>query len=45
MKLNNTLIVTLPDFARHFNFAEFWEKRIQFVRDMHPQKVYYWNEE
>lgn len=45
MKLNNTLIVTLPDFARHFNFAEFWEKRLQFVRDMHPQKVYYWNEE
>lgn len=44
MKLNNTLIVTLPDFARHFSFAEFWENRRQFVRDMHPQRVYYWNE-
>lgn len=45
MKLNNTLIVTLPDFARHFSFAEFWENRRQFVRDMHPQKVYYWSDE
>ena len=45
MKLNNTLIVTLPDFARHFDFAEFWDNRRQFVRDMSPQKVYYWNEQ
>ena len=44
MKLRNTLIVTLPDFAKHFNFPEFWENRKQFVRDMHPDKVYYWNE-
>lgn len=45
MKLDNTLIVTLPDFARHFSFAEFWENRRQFVRDMSPQRVYYWSEE
>lgn len=44
MKLKNTLIVTLPDFARHFSFAEFWANRRQFVRDMHPSKVYYWSE-
>lgn len=45
MKLNNTLIVTLPDFARHFTFAEFWANRRQFVRDMHPSRVYYWSNE
>lgn len=45
MKLQNSLIVTLPDFAKHFEYAEFWENRAQFVRDMHPSKVYYWNEE
>ena len=45
MKLNNTLIVTLPDFARHFCFAEFWANRRQFVRDMHPSRVYYWSSE
>ncbi len=45
MKLNNHLIVTLPDFARHFSFLDFWENRSQFVRDMHPDKVYYWNDE
>lgn len=45
MKLNNTLIVTLPDFARHFSFIEFWENRRQFVRDMNPQRVYYWSKE
>lgn len=44
MKLRNTLIVTLPDFSRQFNFPEFWENRRQFVRDMHPDKVYYWSE-
>lgn len=45
MKLNNHLIVTLTDFKRHFNSSEFWENRRQFVRDMHPDKVYYWNNE
>lgn len=45
MKLNNTLIVTLPDFARHFTFTEFWANRRQFVRDMHPSRVYYWSSE
>lgn len=45
MKLQDSLIVTLPDFAKHFDYAEFWENRAQFVRDMHPSKVYYWDEE
>lgn len=45
MKLKNNLIVTLPDFAKYFDYNEFWEKRRQFVRDMHPSKVYYWNDE
>ena len=45
MKLKNNLIVTLPDFARYFDYTEFWENRRQFVRDMHPSKVYYWNNE
>ncbi len=44
MILNNHLIVTLPDFVRNFSFTEFWIKRKQFVRDMHPDKVYYWNQ-
>lgn len=45
MKLNNHLIVTLSDFARHFDFAQFWLNRRQFVRDMGPDKVYYWSDE
>lgn len=45
MKLNNNLIVTLSDFARYFDYSSFWENRKQFVRDMHPNKVYYWNKE
>lgn len=45
MKQNNHLIVTLTDFKRHFSSSEFWENRRQFVRDMHPDKVYYWNDE
>lgn len=45
MKLKNNLIVTLPDFAKYFDYNEFWENRRQFVRDMHPSKVYYWNKE
>lgn len=44
MVLNNHLIATLPDFVRNFRFSEFWIKRKQFVRDMHPDKVYYWNQ-
>lgn len=45
MKLGKYLIVTVSDFARHFTFQDFWENRKQFVRDMHPDKVYYWSEE
>lgn len=45
MKLNNHLIVTLPDFVKYFTFSDFWENRFQFVRDMHPDKAYYWEEE
>lgn len=44
MKLNNTLIVTLIDFQRNFNFKQFWNCRKQFLRDMHPDKMYYWEE-
>lgn len=44
MKLNGHIIITLPDFARHFSLNEFWENRFAFVRDLHPDKVYYWNE-
>lgn len=43
MKLNNHLIVTIPDFIRNFSFNEFWVNRRQFIRDMQPDKVYYWN--
>lgn len=45
MILNNHLIATLPDFARHFSFSEFWLNRKQFVRDLSPDKVYYWDEQ
>lgn len=45
MKLKNNLIVTLPDFAKHFDYHEFWENRKSFIRDMHPSKVYYWSDE
>lgn len=45
MKLNNILIATLPDFVRNFTFESFWENRFQFVRDMHPDKIYYWSED
>ncbi len=44
MKLNGHIIITLPDFARHFSLNEFLENRFAFVRDFHPDKVYYWNE-
>lgn len=42
MKYGNYLIVTLPDFRRHFDFNTFYRNRYQFVTDMHPDKVYYW---
>lgn len=44
MKLKNHLIVTLPDFVRYFDFTEFWLNRRQFIRDMNPDKVYYYDE-
>lgn len=44
MKLNGTIILSLIDFKREFNFDNFWNVRKHFVRDMHPDKVYYWNE-
>lgn len=43
MKYGNYLIVTLPDFRRHFDFNTFYRNRYQFVTDMHPDKVYYWD--
>lgn len=44
MKYGNYLIVTLPDFRRHFDFKEFYNSRRQFVSDMHPDKVFYWED-
>lgn len=43
MKLNGHIIITLPDFSRHFSMNEFWANRFAFVRDMNPDRVYYWN--
>lgn len=45
MKLNDRIIVTLPDLARHFNYAEFRANACSFIRDMHPNRVYYWSDE
>lgn len=45
MILNNTIILTIEDFRRHFDFSQFWAKRKHFVRDMHPQKIFYYNPE
>ncbi|WP_294611105.1 hypothetical protein [uncultured Bacteroides sp.] len=44
MKLNKKTIVTLTDFRRYFDLEQFWDNRRQFVRDMHPDKVYYWKD-
>lgn len=44
MKLNDTLIATLPDFAENFTFVEFWSKRKVFLRDMNPTMVFFWND-
>lgn len=45
MILNGVIILTLVDFRREFSLEGFWHARKQFVRDMHPDKVYYWNNE
>lgn len=45
MRLNKHLILTIPDLIKHFSFHEFWENRYQFIRDLHPNKVYYWSKE
>lgn len=42
--MNNHLIVTIPDFIRNFSFNEFWINRKQFIRDMHPDKMFYWDD-
>lgn len=44
MRYGKYLIVTLPDFRRHFDFRQFLNNKRQFVRDMHPDKVYYWGD-
>jgi hypothetical protein len=43
MKFGKYLIATLPDFRRHFDLNQFLKNRYQFVLDMHPDKVYYWD--
>lgn len=45
MKLNNTIILTLNDFRRHFNFPAFWNSRKCFVRDMDPEIVPFYTQE
>lgn len=44
MKLDGTIILTLTDFKREFSLDKFWAVRRQFIRDMHPDKVYYCND-
>lgn len=43
MKLGKYLIVTLTDFRRHYDFKLFYQNREEFVRDMHPDRIYYWD--
>lgn len=43
MKYGKYLIVTLHDFRRHFDFKQFYKNRTQFIADMHPDKVFYWD--
>lgn len=39
MKLNNTIILTLDDFRRHFNINAFWISRRHFLRDIDKEKI------
>ena len=41
MKLNDTLITSPDDFARHFSFVEFWIKHDLFLRDLNPERIFY----
>ena len=43
MKFGRYLIVSLPDFRRHFSWNEFYRNRSRFAEDMHPGKVFYWS--
>jgi len=43
MKLQGNIIVTFPDFIKHFECGEFWQNKDVFVRDMHPDRIYYWD--
>lgn len=43
MKLNETIILTVADFRRHFSIQKFWPQRREFIRDMSPKDVYYSN--
>lgn len=44
MILNNTIILTIEDFRRQFEFSQFWAKRKHFIRDMHPVNMYYYSD-
>lgn len=48
MKLNGNIILSLVDFRRAFDLKklnEFWKARHQFVRDMDPEIIHYWDNE
>ena len=44
MKLNDHIIITLSDFSRYFDPDAFWANRYAFIRDMKPEKVYYYQD-
>lgn len=47
MKLNNNIILTISDFRKYFGsktFGKFWKSRRLFIRDFHPDQMYYWND-
>ena len=45
MIMNNVIILTIADFRRYFNFPAFWNARLSFIRDMHPDVVFYFDVE
>ena len=44
MILNNTIILTIEDFRRQFDFSQFWTQKKHFIRDMNPNNMYYYSD-